>query len=126
MARARRDTLGLALAVGLLLAGQGCLFAGSQAHDEPEAPPPRPALTHEQQGSNDLLDRLAKDYKVRRDQELFLAEQHFETGRTHFELRNWKRAKDHFWRSTPSTPGRATTCARPARCSGWSRGSSAR
>ena len=107
MARARRDTLGLALAVGLLLAGQGCLFAGSQAHDEPEAPPPRPALTHEQQGSNDLLDRLAKDYKVRRDQELFLAEQHFETGRTHFELRNWKRAKDHFDKALALDPQHA-------------------
>jgi len=104
MARCRRATAGLALVVGLLVAGQGCLWAASPAGKQAEAEPPRPELTHEGQVSQDLIARFAKDCEVKREQQLFLAEQHFQTGKTHFELQDWKSARDHFEKAVRLNP----------------------
>lgn len=95
---------GLAVVAGILLAAQGCLMAGAPAADEAAKAPAKVAPTSEEQVSHDLLKRLADDIGIKKDQERFLAQQHFETGKVHFGNQDWTRAHACFKRAVALDP----------------------
>lgn len=106
MARRKMLAMALALAAGVLMTAQGCLWAGAAA-PQPKPEPPKPkveAKTPEEQAAQDLLDRLARDTAIQETQRRFLAEQHFKTGKTHFELQDWERARRHFEKAIALNP----------------------
>ena len=95
---------GLAVAAGVLLAAQGCLMAGAPAEKEASKEPAKAAPTCEEQVSHDLLKRLADETGIKKDQERFLAQQLFETGKVHFENQDWTRAHKCFERAVALDP----------------------
>ncbi|HUT37408.1 MAG TPA: hypothetical protein VNE39_28260 [Planctomycetota bacterium] len=61
---------------------------------EPEAA--KPPLSPEEQAARDLLERYKAESKIKQGEERHLAEQHFKTGRAHFDNQAWKAAYDQF------------------------------
>lgn len=106
MARRTMLAAALALAAGVLMAAQGCVWAGAAAPQaQPEPPKPKVEVrTPEEQAAQDLLDRLARDVAIQDAQRRFQAEQHVKTGKALFELQDWERARRHFEKAVDLNP----------------------
>jgi tetratricopeptide (TPR) repeat protein len=91
---ARRNWTALAL---LLVAAR--VAAGEAATPPPPLPP-----TPDQQAAQALLDRLGVEKRIQDEQKRFLAEQHFQVGKTHFELGDFRAAQKQFLKAVELNP----------------------
>ncbi len=106
MAQARAAAA-LGAVAGLLLSLPACVSGAEAPAKAKSAPPAQPQLSPEDQAVRDLLERFRAESKVKQEERRHLAEQHFKTGRAHFDLGAWRPALEHFKKAAELDPTRA-------------------
>ncbi len=105
MARGR-SAAALGAVVGLLLSLPACASGVEAPAKAKSSPPAQPQLSPEEQAARDLLERFRAESKIKQEERRHLAEQHFKTGKAHFDLGAWKPAYEHFKKAAELDPTR--------------------
>jgi len=110
MPRRWEFSLVCALVAGTLCLGAaGWLMAGEAAEEPPKkegegvAPAP-PPLSPEEQAAKDLLGRYRVEQKVQDDQKKFLAAQHVQVAKAHFDNQAWQDSRRHYEKALELDP----------------------
>jgi tetratricopeptide (TPR) repeat protein len=103
MMKVRARALGWPL-LGLLGVLPACAVGAEATPPARPAPPAKQQLSPDEQAAHDILERYKADAKIKQGESRQLAEQHFRTGKAHFDMGAWRAAYEHFQKAVALDP----------------------